>query len=149
MFIGKLKNISRIKSLHPAFKTLFNFIENHDFNKLPLGKVEIDGDNVFVMNLDIQKGAELEQQPLEMHRKYIDVHILLGGSEKIGWRPIEDILTYSQKYDESCDCALSNDAPQFYVDMHPGDVCIVYPEDPHAPAISEGTIRKLIGKVKI
>ena len=101
------------------------------------------------MNLDIQNGADINNQPLEMHRKYIDVHVLLGGTEKIGWRPIEDILTYSQDYDEASDCALSNDTPQFYVDMRPGDICIVYPEDPHAPAISDGAIRKLIGKVKL
>ena len=28
-------------------------------------------------------------------------------------------------------------------------IVIVYPEDPHAPAIAEGKIRKLIAKVRI
>ena len=33
--------------------------------------------------------------------------------------------------------------------MQPGEFAIVYPEDPHAPVIGEGKIRKLIGKVKL
>ncbi len=148
MYIGKTNHSPRIETLHPAFKTLFSFIRQNDFDTLPLGKVEVDGDNLYIMNIDTQ-GADQATQPLEMHRKYIDVHILIGGNEKIGWKPIESISAYSREYDEAGDCALSPDAPQFYVDMHPGDVCIVYPEDAHAPAISQGRIRKLIGKVKL
>lgn len=140
---------SRIETLHPAFKILFEYIRKQDFNKLPLGKLEIDKDNVYIMNLDIPQGAETASQPLEMHKRYIDVHVLLEGSEKIGWKPIEEISAYSQDYDEEGDCALSNDIPRFYVDMQPGDMCVVYPEDPHSPAIGEGRIRKLIGKIKI
>lgn len=148
MEIGKLTDTKRAERLHPAFKVLFDFIKGTDFNKIPHGKVTVDGDNVFVMNLDIP-GASEKTQPLEMHRKYIDVHILLGGNEKIGWKPLDEIQHYTQEYNEEGDCALSDDAPRFYVDMHPGEYCIVFPEDPHAPAISDSNIRKLIGKVKI
>lgn len=148
MQTGKIHASQRIEALHPAFKKLFDFVKNTDFDAIPLGKVEVDGENLFVMNLDID-GADMATQPLEMHRKYIDVHILLGGEEKIGWLPIEDIANYTQAYEESGDCALSNDSPRYYVDMRPGEYCIVWPEDPHAPAISTGRIRKLIGKVLV
>lgn len=148
MKIGNLGNTKTTESLHPGFKVLFDFIKDADFNKLPLGKIEIEGNDVFVMNLDIS-GASQDAQPLEMHRKYIDVHILLGGEEKIGWKPLNEIEHYTQSYDEEGDCALSDDAPRFFVELHPGEYCIVFPEDPHAPAISTGKIRKLIGKVKI
>ncbi|MDE6809340.1 MAG: YhcH/YjgK/YiaL family protein [Muribaculaceae bacterium] len=149
MYIGNLNHSYRVESLHPAFKTLFEFVKGQDFNKLPMGKIVIDGDNLFIMNLDIEQGAQESTQPLEMHRKYIDVHILLDGTEKIGWKPIEEISNFTQKYDSDGDCALSDDAPRFFVEMKPGDICIVYPEDPHAPAINDGPIRKLIGKVKL
>lgn len=148
MLIGNLNNTDRVRQLLPALKTLFDFVKATDFDKLPLGQVPVDGDNVFVMNLNID-GAEQTKQPLEMHRKYIDVHILLGGEEKIGWKPLGEISHLIQNYDPEGDCALSDDAPRFYVSLHPGEFCIVYPEDPHAPAISDGKIRKLIGKVKL
>ena len=148
MEIGKLDNIERVSLHHPGLKLLFDFVKGKDFRKLPQGKIVVDGENVFVMNNEMPGVAENEQ-PLEMHRKYIDVHILLEGKEKIGWKPLEEISHYIKEYSESDDCALSDDKARFYVELHPGEFCIVYPEDPHAPAISDGLIRKLIGKVKI
>ncbi|MCM1139227.1 MAG: YhcH/YjgK/YiaL family protein [Muribaculum sp.] len=148
MQIGKINQSERIQGMHPNFKKLFDFITETDFDKLPKGKVVVDGDEVFVMNLDID-GAEKSKQPLEMHRKYIDVHVLLGGEEEIGWKPIEEIEHYTQNYKEEGDCALSDDTPRFFVKLHPGEFCIVFPEDTHAPAVSTGRIRKLIGKVKL
>ena len=149
MLIGQLTQSDRIEAVHNGFKKLFDFIKSNDFNALPLGKVEVDSDNIYIMNLDIAKGANQDVQPLEMHRKYIDVHVLLEGNEKIGWKPLAEIANLTQQYEENGDCALSDDASRFFVDLHPGEYCIVFPEDPHAPAISEGRIRKLIGKVKI
>lgn len=148
MQIGKLNQSCRIEIIHPLFKELFDFVKSHDFNDFPLGKVEVKGDDIFIMNSDVD-GVPAQKQPLEMHRKYIDVHILLNGNECIGWKPIEEIEHYTREYNTDGDCALSDDAPRFYVDLNPGEFCIVFPEDAHAPAISSGKIRKLIGKVKL
>ncbi|MEZ3558489.1 MAG: YhcH/YjgK/YiaL family protein [Duncaniella sp.] len=148
MFIGTTSDVGLATKLHPKIKKFFEFVATHNFEELPLGKIAIDGDNVFVMNLSID-GIEADKQPLEMHRNYIDIHVVLDGVEHIGWRPIERVSSYSQLYKVDDDCALSMDRPDFYVTLHTGDFCIVFPEDPHAPAISNGKIRKLIGKVKI
>lgn len=148
MQIGKLNQSCRIETIHPLFKELFDFVKSHDFNDFPLGKVEVKGDDIFIMNSDVD-GVPAQKQPLEMHRMYIDVHILLNGNERIGWKPIEEIEHYTREYNTDGDCALSDDAPRFYVDLNPGEFCIVFPEDAHAPAISSGKIRKLIGKVKL
>lgn len=148
MEIGKLNNTKWAERLHPGIKALFDFLRTTDFDRLPMGKVEVDGDDIFVMNLDIQ-GADVETQPLEMHRDYIDVHILLDGEETIGWKPLDDIGNITQEYDKASDCALSDDRPRMYVELKPQEFCIVFPDDPHSPAIGKGSIRKLIGKVKI
>lgn len=42
-----------------------------------------------------------------------------------------------------------SDCSTTWVDLYPGQLLIVYPEDPHAPIIGQGKIRKLIAKVKI
>ena len=84
-----------------------------------------------------------------MHRRYIDVHILLEGSETVGWKPLAEIKNITKDYDAEGDYMLSDDTPTAYVDMKPGNVLIVWPEDPHAPVIGNGEIRKLIGKVLI
>ena len=148
MYIGSLQNANRVYNMHPGFKTLFEFVANHDFNAIPLGRVEIDGDNVYAVNVDTI-GTPRENQPLEMHRRYIDVHIALEDGETIGWKPIESIKTYTQPYMEQGDCALSPDEADIYFPVRKGQFVIVYPEDPHAPAIGSGKIRKIIGKVLI
>ena len=148
MIVTNLQNSERIESLHPAFKTLFDFVKNNDLLNMPLGKIELDGDNLFINNIN-PTCVDKESQVLEMHREYIDVHVLLEGEETIGWKAIEDIKNHTQEYEQEGDCALSDDKPTTFVNLKPGEVCIVWPEDPHAPVIGNGKIRKLIGKVKL
>lgn len=148
MIIGSINQTEPLDRLDERLKRFFDYVRSTNFDDLPLGKVIVDGDEIFVMNLNID-GANKETQPLEMHRQYIDVHVLLNGNEEIGWKPIEEITHYTQEYKAEGDCALSDDKPRYYINLHPGEFCIVYPQDPHAPAISDGKIRKLIGKIKL
>lgn len=148
MILTDLKNCSRIASLHPAFATLFDFIGKNDLLSMPLGRIEVDGDNLFINNIN-PECVTAEKQVLEMHRDYIDVHIMLDGKERIGWKSLSDIEHITKEYDAEADCALSDDKPTSYVDLLPGQMCIVWPEDPHAPVIGLGKIRKAIAKVKL
>lgn len=148
MIVSNLQNSSRIEPLHPLFRTLFEYVKSHDLLHAELGRIEIDGDNLFVNNV-FADGVEAEKQSLEAHRDYIDVHILLEGAERIGWKPLEDVTEEVKPYSAEGDCALYADRATAYVDLRPGEFMIVYPEDPHAPLIGQGKIRKLIAKVKL
>lgn len=148
MIVTTLADCKRYESLHPAFKALFDYVKNNDLLNAPLGRIELDGDNLFINNNN-PTCVEAKDQVLEMHRDYIDVHVLLEGEETIGWKALADIEHYTQEYQKEGDCALSDDEPSAFVKLMPGHVCIVWPEDPHAPVIGKGKIRKLIGKVKI
>lgn len=148
MIISKLEHSNRIESLHPLFKKLFDFVKSHNLLNEPTGRIELEGDHLFINNVAID-GADKAKQPLEIHRDYIDIHILLAGKESIGWKPIEDLKNEIKSYEKDGDCALYSDKPTTFVDMQPGEFVIVFPEDPHAPAIGEGKIRKLIAKIKV
>lgn len=148
MIVSNLQNSQRVESLHPLFKTLFDYVKSHDLLHAELGRIEIKGNDLFINNVN-PEGVAAEKQVLELHRAYIDVHILLEGKERIGWKAIEDLETEIKPYEEEGDCALYSDVPTTFVDLLPGQFAIVYPEDPHAPVIGEGKIRKLIAKVKL
>ena len=148
MVISDLLNSQRIESLHPLFKVLFDYVKSHDLLHMELGRVVIDGDNLYVNNVEAE-GVDVVRQPLEVHRQYIDVHILLEGKERIGWKALEDVTNETKAYDAESDCALYAEMADVYVDLKPGQFVIVYPEDPHAPLIGQGKIRKLIAKVKL
>ena len=148
MIVSNLQKSGRIEPLHPLFKQLFDYVKSHDLLHTPCGRIELDGDNLFINNVNPTCVKESEQV-LEVHRDYIDIHILLEGKERIGWKAIEDVNQLKQAYQKEGDCALYSDVPTTFVDLLPGQFAIVYPEDPHAPVIGEGKIRKLIAKVKI
>lgn len=148
MIVSNLQNSQRVESLHPLFKTLFDYVKSHDLLRAELGRIEIDGDRLFINNVN-PECVTSDKQVLELHRDYIDVHILLEGAETIGWKAIEDLTTETKPYEKEGDCALYADAPTAFVNLLPGQFAIVYPEDPHAPVIGVGKIRKLIAKVKL
>jgi len=148
MVMTNIKNCDRYESLNPAFARLFAFIKNADFDKLPEGRIEIDGDALFVNNVH-PDGKDKEEQHLEIHRKYIDVHFLISGTETIGWKATDNINTWTKPYDESSDCAFTDEKPTAYIDLIPGEMAIVWPEDAHAPAISDGELHKIIAKVLV
>lgn len=148
MIVSNLQNSQRVEKLHPLFKQLFDYVKSHDLLHEELGTIRLDGDNLFINNIYpecISQGKRL----LELHHDYIDVHILLEGKESIGWKPLEELLVERQAYDQKSDCALYGDIPTTLVNLLPGQFVIVYPEDPHAPGIGQGWIRKLIAKVRI
>ena len=148
MIVSNLQNSERIESLHPLFKLLFDYVKTHDLIHTECGRIELAGDDLFINNVN-PTCVSASEQVLEVHRDYIDVHILLEGKERIGWKALEDVNDLKQAYQKEGDCALYSDTPTSFVDLLPGQFLIVFPEDPHAPVIGEGKIRKLIGKVKI
>lgn len=148
MIVSNLQNSQRVESLHPLFKRLFDYVKTHDLLHAELGRIEIEGDALFINNVN-PECVPADKQVLEVHHDYIDVHILLEGAERIGWKAIEDVTDETKPYEKEGDCALYADAPTTFVDLLPGQFAIVYPEDPHAPVIGKGKIRKLIAKVKL
>ena len=147
MIVSNLQNVERIENLHPLFKELFEYVKSHDILHMDCGRIEIKGDDLFINNAN-PTCIPADKQVLELHRDYIDVQILLEGKERIGWKAIEDLEHEVQPYDKEKDCALYSDTPTTFVDLLPGQFVILFPEDPHAPIIGEGKIRKMIAKVR-
>lgn len=148
MQIGKVELSERVEPILPGLKELFDFVKKTDWSKMPAGITEIDGKNVFVRKIETC-GKPADEQKLEAHRQYVDVQILLEGNEAIGWIPTEEVKTYTQEYNAEKDVILSTEKPRYYVDMKPGEYCILFPEDAHAPTVGDGPIVKLVGKVKL
>ncbi len=148
MILSTLKDSKRIEVLHPAFKTALDFVKKNDFSASTEKQFKLDGDNLFINNSRV-KGLKKEDQIIEIHRQYIDIHIVLEGCETIGWSPLSECSKVRTPYQEDGDYGLFEDTPQTYVTLKPGDIFIAYPEDGHAPIIGDGEIHKLIVKVKL
>lgn len=148
MILGSLKNTERVELLHPGFKAFFDFVKANDLLSMEQKRYELDGDELFVINTEIE-GKQVSEAVLEGHEKYIDIQLLLEGSEAFGWKALEDGEAVSQVYDADKDLVFYSDEADEIINMQPGQFMIFFPEDLHAPGISEGAIRKVIGKVKV
>ncbi len=148
MIIGKLTDSARIESLHPNFGRVFNYIKELSNIPLESEQIVLDGENLYI-NHALIDGTPQDKQLLEIHRKYIDIHILLEGEETIGWKPTEDLLDESIPYSPEKDCAFYTDTPTSFITILPGEFVIAFPEDAHAPAIGKGKIHKLVAKIRI
>lgn len=149
MILDSLKNKAQYAALHPRFQTVFDFIDNNDVAALPCGRHDIDGDNIFVMvqELDLR---EVSAARLELHRKYIDIQLLLSGPNEIfGWSEKKDCLTAETEFDEQKDIQLFTDIPQCFYSVGEGQFSILFPEDGHAPMLGEGHVKKCIFKVAL
>lgn len=148
MIFGDLRHSNRIEPLHPLFKTAFDYIKTHDLLNTELGRIELKGDTLFINNVETTC-VKAEEQVLEAHKQYIDIHVVLSATETIGWKPTDTLTTITQEYNKEADCLLSSDQATSYTTLQPNQFAIVYPEDAHAPLIGEGTLRKLIVKIKL
>lgn len=147
MFISDLQNTKWVEKMYPAFKKAFDYVKFHDLYNTTLDCIKIDGDNLYINNSELICNIK-ENAKLEMHRRYIDIHILLEGLETQGWK-ITEKCNITQSYNKEKDVAFSDDKPTTYFDIKPGQFSVFFPEDAHAPNIGEGKIRKLIVKIKI
>lgn len=83
MIFDKIENINLYKNTHSRFAKAFEWVEANDLNSLKIGeKVEIDGDDIYIKRYAYNTIHESEDS-YEGHKKYIDIQIMLTGSETI------------------------------------------------------------------
>ena len=149
MILAHIEDSERYFSLHPLFKQLFDYVKTHDLSQVPAERITLDGERLFINVADASLKSP-EEQVLEVHRRYIDVHFPLSSNEVMGWSPLQGLQTESvNPFNEEDDYAVYAETAQTYLTIRPGEFAIVWPEDAHAPIIGEGKLRKLIAKVLI
>lgn len=148
MILDSLKNADSILSLNPLFKQAFEFIQNNDLSKMELGKTILDGDKLFISVME-NEGKAPEAAKMESHVKYIDIQVVISGSETMGWTAIEHCNDILEPYNTEKDLQFFSTKPTSMVTVNPGEFVIFFPEDGHAPGIGNGTIKKAVVKVLV
>lgn len=151
MIKNSLRYTKNYYNLSEKIKLGLEFLENHDLKSMKNGKYEILGDDVFINIQEYDSKPELDGK-WEAHRKYIDIQILIKGTEKIGVGEIQDYTT-TEAYDEERDVEfLTTNAPQQFITMKENDYIILYPYDVHMPQICvdrPSAIKKAVVKVSL
>lgn len=146
MILDTIDNLGKYISLNPNFAKALEFLQNSNLAELPLGRNEICGELVYANVVEL-KAKSKEEAPIEIHRKYIDVHVPLSGDEVIGYTPLNE-LPYADFVEED-DAALypASLLARDYFNVKIGEFAIFFPQDGHAPAITDKPLKKIIIKV--
>ena len=89
MILSALSLSSQYAALHPLFPRAFEFIRHTNLHSLTTGVHRIVGDDLFVIVESVQGRTRVEAQ-LECHRKYIDIQLVLAGTDEMGWKALAD-----------------------------------------------------------
>ena len=116
---------------------------------MEIGKQDIaEGLKAIVSEKQGMSAAESEAK-FECHNNNIDIQLCIKGSETIGWKPRERCTSQKGEYNEEKDVMFYNDAPDMHFQLTDNQFAIFFPEDVHAPMISDGIVKKLVIKVKL
>ena len=148
IIISKLQHAERYFNMHPAFKKAFAFLRQDNLAELPAGRHEIDGDRLFCIISD-GPGRSRAEAKLEAHRNYIDIQYVIAGTDEMGWKPTADCKMIDTEYDADKDIMFFKDQPDSWTKVPAGSFVIFFPQDAHAPLVSEGQIHKAVLKVAV
>jgi|APLak6261703504_1056268.scaffolds.fasta_scaffold00213_18 biofilm protein TabA len=148
MIFDVLANADRYEAMHPLFPRAFAFLRETDLMALAPGRYPIEGEALFAI-IEEADGRVRADARLECHRKYIDIQLVLQGTDEMGWKPLCDCREPVAEYSDKRDIRFFFDAPASWVTVPAGGYCVFFPEDAHAPLVSAGSIRKVVLKIAL
>ncbi|RGN45762.1 MULTISPECIES: YhcH/YjgK/YiaL family protein [unclassified Bacteroides] len=147
MVVDTLDNLEKYTSLNPLFAQAIEYLKSTDLNTIETGtKVQLKGKDL-VVNFAQTNPKTKEQAKLETHRDFIDIQIPLSGTEVMGYTPAKDCVPANAEYNAEKDITFFEGLAEDYIAVKPGMFAIFFPQDGHAPGISETGVKKVIVKV--
>ena len=147
MIIDTIENLCKYAAVNPLFADVIDFLKSHDLQTMEAGKYPIKDKDLF-MNLQFAKQRTKETAILQTHIEMIDIQIPISGAETFGYTPLCDLPEF--EYNTEKDITKYGDTKaQTYVTVKPGQFAIFFPQDGHAPCITDvPELKKAIFKVK-
>ncbi len=149
MIFGNINQLNEFSFLEKAVKECFDYAKEQDLSSFEPGKHEIDGDRLFV-NIVEYTTKTPEERFWEAHKNYLDVHVMLCGTEQIDLNFIQNMEL--KEFVEADDFLPMEGEANSHVILTDKDFLICYPSDAHRTAVKVGepqTIKKAIFKVQI
>jgi biofilm protein TabA len=146
MILDTLDRIDLYSNMHPRMREAFDQLKRPDLATLPLGRNTIKP----YLHVDVVKGEMFprENSKVEVHNRYIDIHVPLTGWEMIGWldkgRCTKLIRTIPEK-----DAELYEFMCESWNELRPGYFALYFTGEGHAPMVGQGTIHKVVVKVAL
>ena len=152
MIISSLTSPNFKVGLPKVIAEVCDYLNTLDLNALENGRHDVN-DQIY-MNVMEPETAEPSSKKAELHHEYLDVQVLIRGTENIEVGANYPDLSKYESYNEADDYQLCADIDdKFTVTMKPKMFAVFYPYEPHKPCcIVNGKtekIKKLVVKVPV
>jgi biofilm protein TabA len=132
MIITNLKNLDTYYGLIPQLKIVRKFIQDHP-EGISKGRHNLDGG--CYINVNEGKTISTSEALFEAHKTYLDVHYLFSGHEEVEYNDIAN-LPVEKEYNPEMEAAFYK-GEGILIEIDPGMLYIVFPEDAHKPCVHE------------
>lgn len=149
MIVGNIHYKQASTEISAKLQECLDYAHAHNLSEMEPGSYPIRGEDLFV-NIVSYETTEPEHRFWEAHKAYLDLHLLLAGSERIDVNFLDNMELKS--YIAKDDFLPAAGARKASVLLEAGDYLVCYPEDVHMTALYEGhseKIKKAIFKIKI
>ena len=150
MIIDSMRSFQKYAGLNPeVWSKISSFLNSISGTVPEASSNQLDGERL-IANIVHTKTQAPELGKYELHRRYIDIHLPLRGTETIICRCDSCDLKQIGSFDEANDYVLFEAAPGLPVCLEPGYFLMLYPGEAHHVLTGDGSpIIKVIIKIDI
>ena len=150
MITGNLRDIDKIHQFNPIIKMVMkDIIAKMNSDLTPCHRYEVMGEDLYWYS-DCLKGCDCGETIPEFHDQYVDIEVILKGTEIIGY-------SESNQYDAICDDHILDQDVAFvegikdekFLSLKEGDFAIFYPGDIHRPCYAKNDKEIIKAVIKI
>jgi len=145
MIFDMLSNSHLYSDITPRLNMAFAYLTATDLAALPAGRVDLDGDHVYVLVQEYTT-KPLEEGKWEAHRRYLDVQYILSGSERIDFA-LTNTMKLGDYIEERDFQAMSGSGST--LNLKAGSFAVFFPQDAHMPGLAVGApsqVKKIVVK---
>lgn len=152
MIFDTLANAAQYKGIHAGIDQVLEAAKAYTPENHPSGRVVLDGDNVY-MNMAAYETHPTDKAVFEAHKQYIDVMVMVEGTETIYVKATDALNNVYLPYDPQKEALLADfDTDATPVRLEAGSFVVLFPQDAHSPGCNADgpmNVKKIIGKVRI
>ena len=154
MIVDELTRAELYSPEGTPLRRAFEYLAGEGLLAVEPGRVDIDGDTIYAM-LQRYTTRPADGALYEAHRLYLDVHLVLAGTETIYWAPtgtLQVAEAYADESDSEMRRAAADDTARGAVHLTAGTFAVVFPDDAHIPCCawqSPAEVEKVVVKVRL
>ena len=148
MIFDFLTNSYLYSDISARMDIAFDFLNHTDLTALPVGRIDLEGDHVYVLVQEYTT-KPLEEGKWEAHRRYLDVQYMLSGCERIDFALL-DTMKLGEYFPEKDFQAMSGSGNA--LNVVEGSFVVFFPQDAHMPGLTvdaHSQVKKVVVKCEL